>query len=271
MGGLEWAVKLRQPTLTPFHECRADQLPSYRSKRTADPAQQAKMEVVAIEFGRAHANHPKMAQVRKLVAFDFFAISGMAFSGLGVGNGVMLASDMPEGFLRKFVAEGLYPHDPLSVLITPEKHWGSWHDLPSEVLNVSSLSRIRELEREYGISRRSAVGFFDKEYRFGGGIFCRATPFSEAEKFILEMATRVVHAELSKELLLSMNQHLGMSAGEITCLQLLADGHEIAGIHQMTTYSIETLYSYVKSASKKLHAKGRTHAISEAFRRNLIK
>ncbi|WKL57650.1 autoinducer binding domain-containing protein [Asticcacaulis sp. ZE23SCel15] len=253
------------------HRWRVVELPSYRSKRTANPKLQAEMEVIARGFGRAHAAHPTIAQLRKLVVFDHFAISGIAFFGLGVGNGVMLASDMPEGFLRKFVAEGLYPHDPLSFLVSAENHWGSWHDLPADVLSGPYIDRIRELESEFGISTRSVVGFFDGENRFGGAIFCRSTPFSKEEKFILEMATRVVHSELSQELLSSMNQHLGLSAGEVRCLQLLADGHEIAGIQQATSYSVETIYSYVKTTSKKLSARGRAHALSEAFRRTLIK
>lgn len=245
-------------------------MPSYIAKRVADPARQAAMEVIANRFGRAHATHPMMAALRQIVPFDSFAMSGMAFFGLGVGRGVMLATDMPEAFIRQFLSENLYHQDPMSYLMTAEQHWGSWHDLGSEVLTGPGVERIRQLEHQFGITTRSAIGFFKGEQRFGGVTFCRATPFSDDEKFILEMTTRVVHAELSDQLLSAMNQHLGLSEGELACLKHFADGLEVPAIHQVTGYTTDTIYGYAKSAARKMGVRGRTHAVAEGLRRKLI-
>ncbi|MCA1936306.1 helix-turn-helix transcriptional regulator [Asticcacaulis sp.] len=245
-------------------------MPSYISKRVADPARQAAMEVIANQFGRTHARHPLMETLRQIVPFDSFAMSGMAFFGLGVGRGVMLASDMPEAFIRLFLTEKLYHQDPMSYLMTAEQHWGSWHDLGPDVLTGPGVERIRQLERQFDITTRSAVGFFNGEHRFGGVTFCRTTPFSDHEKFILEMTTRVVHAELSDQLLSAMNQHLGLSEGELACLKHFADGLEVPAIHQVTGYATDTIYTYAKSAAKKMGVRGRTHAVAEALRRKVI-
>ncbi|WP_245531312.1 helix-turn-helix transcriptional regulator [Asticcacaulis biprosthecium] len=225
---------------------------------------------MARQFGRANADHPNIQALRRIVPFDFFAMSGMAPFGLGVGRGVMLATDMPEDFIRKFLAEKLYPHDPLSFLVTPVNPWGSWHDLEPDALTGTGIPRIRALEREYGITTRTVVGFFNGDERYGGVTFCRSSPFSDNETFILEMATRVVHAELSDKFLSDMNSHMGLSAGELLCLGHFANGYDISEIEEATGYTTETIYSYSKSAAKKLGARARTDAVAEAMRRKLI-
>lgn len=245
-------------------------MPSYASKRVRDPAQQAAMEVVANQFGRVNANHPVIERLRRAVPFDYFAISGIAFFGLGVGRGVMLATDMPEAFIRIFVAEKLYLEDPLTRLMTPDRYWGSWHDLGPDVLTGPGVERIRQVESQFGITTRTAIGFFKGEERFGAVTFCRASPFNEQEKFILEMAARVIHPELSDQLLQGMNQHLGLSEGELVCLKHFADGLDVPAIQQVTGYSTDTIYTYAKSAAKKMGVRGRTHAVAEVLRRKMI-
>jgi two-component system, NarL family, response regulator DesR len=57
---------------------------------------------------------------------------------------------------------------------------------------------------------------------------------------------------------------------ELEVLQLLANGITTEGIAQELSLSPNTVRSYVESAVRKLGARGRTHAVAEAFRRQLI-
>ena len=57
---------------------------------------------------------------------------------------------------------------------------------------------------------------------------------------------------------------------ELEVLQLVANGVTTQGIAEQLSLSPNTVRSYVESAIRKLGARGRTHAVAEAFRRQLI-
>jgi DNA-binding NarL/FixJ family response regulator len=57
---------------------------------------------------------------------------------------------------------------------------------------------------------------------------------------------------------------------ELEVLQLIANGVTGEGIAAELSLSPNTVRSYVESAIRKLGARGRTHAVAEAFRRQLI-
>jgi DNA-binding NarL/FixJ family response regulator len=57
---------------------------------------------------------------------------------------------------------------------------------------------------------------------------------------------------------------------ELEVLQLVANGVTTEGIAEQLSLSPNTVRSYVESAIRKLGARGRTHAVAEAFRRQLI-
>jgi len=245
-------------------------MPSYIARRLIDPKEQAAREVEASRLGTNQAHNLKISTLRSIVPFDYYSISGIDYHGLGVGSGVMLGSDMPEAFLRDFLAQGLYSVDPMARLITPQNIWSSWHDFTPEEIAHPDLKPIRRLEIAHGITTRSCVGFYRGNFRFGGATFTRATPFREAEKFILEAVARMVHAELSNERIAGMLAHAGLSAGEISCLKAAADGLSAEESSKTSGYTAETISSYIKSATKKLGCINRTHAVAEAVRRHLF-
>ena len=245
-------------------------MPSYALPKLSDPKAQAAREVEASRLGTLQAHHPKIAALRSIVPFTHYAISGIDYRGLGVGSGVMLASDMPAGFLRTFIDQDLFDADPMSSRITPLQIWSSWHDLTPDEGQRPELEPIRRLELAYGIAPRSCVAFYRGDFRYGAAVFARTTPFSGTEKFILEAASRMIHAELAAERLTGMTAHAGLSAGEISCLKTAAHGLSAEEASKITGYTPETIASYIKSATKKLGTANRTHAVAEAVRRRLF-
>lgn len=245
-------------------------MPSYAAQKFADPKIQSMLEVAATGFGTAHANHPKIETLRDIVPFDQYALSGIDYPGLGIGGGVMLASDMPQAFLRDFVSQGLFRFDPLATLVSVNRIWGSWHDLTAEDLARPELAPIKALHRAHGVSTRTVVGFYRGDFCYGGATFARETPFTDREKFILEAGGRMVHTELSRQIISKMSAHAGLSGGEIRCLKAASDGLGAEAAAASTGYTVETYTSYIKSATKKLAANNRTHAVAEAIRRRMI-
>jgi DNA-binding NarL/FixJ family response regulator len=73
---------------------------------------------------------------------------------------------------------------------------------------------------------------------------------------LMEQAARAPGAVLAKR--------------ELEVLQLIANGVTGEGIAAELSLSPNTVRSYVESAVRKLGARGRTHAVAEAFRRQLI-
>lgn len=243
---------------------------SYNTKRVYDPKAQALRDVTANKWGTLHANHAMISRLRKIVPFDQYALSGLDYPGLGLGAGVMLASDMPEDFLKQFLERGLFKYDPLSTATNADNNWASWHDLQVIDRTEPKIREIIALQNAYGISVRSGVVFFNGHFRYGGATFTRNTPFTEDEKFILEAAGRTIHHELSTTYIANMTAHSGLTTGEIACLQAIAKGQTSDEAARSTGFTVQTLAAYIKSACHKLGAINRTHAVAEAVRRKII-
>jgi len=238
--------------------------------KIADPKAQAALENHTNGFGTAVPEHPALAQLRTIVPFDQYSLSGLDYPELGVGGGVMLATDMPKGFIEGFFQQGLFRADPISRTITASQKWASWHDLSAHEQSRPELQPIKLLEKTFSIATRSVVGFFQGPFQYGGATFTRATPFTADEKLILESVARLVHADLSSRYFTNMNQHLGLSSGELACLSVIASGASLDIASKTTGYTDQTVTSYIKAAVKKLNAQNRTHAVAEALRRRLI-
>lgn len=246
-------------------------MPTYKTQKISEPKDQAALEVQANKFGTVHAQHPAIVRLRAIVPFDQYAMSGLDYPGLGIGAGVMLASDMPPEFLRGFLDQGLYRLDPMASRVTPETPWSSWHDLTAAELANPDLGPIKLLQKLHRVSTRSVIAFYRGRQHFGGATFTRDTPFSADEKFILEAGARMIHAELSELQLQNMNQHTGLNVGEISCLNAVSHGMSAEDCATTTGFTIETVASYIKTATKKLGGANRTQAVAEAIRRRIIR
>lgn len=245
-------------------------MPTYVAEKLIAADAQAKAQAVATAWGTAAADPDKIKDLRRIVPFEHYAFSGLNYPGLGVGAGIMLASDMPKAFLEEFLSQELIRFDPLNTMSTPQTPWGSWHDLAAADLARPELQAIRVLERRHGIATRSVISLYRGTFRYGGAIFTRATPFTPDEKFILEVAARDIHSDISEAYIITMSSQSGINAGELACLSAVAGGMALEDAALATGYTPDTVTSYIKSATKKLGARNRTHAVAEAMRRRLI-
>jgi DNA-binding CsgD family transcriptional regulator len=245
-------------------------MPSYYAKRVFDAKVQANREGEANRLGTLEREHKNISRLRAVVPFDQYVLSGLDYPGLGVGAGVLLASDMPEAFLRAYLTRGLYLQDPLSQLLSPSQNSASWHDLSEADRSRDEVMAISALEKEYRIKTRTGFGFYRDEVFFGGAAFTRDTPFTAAELFILEAGARMAHSELSQIYIAKMTEHARITGGEVACLKAIASGHTTDEVAELTGYTAETVSTYIKSATRKLGAENRTQAAVEAIRRRII-
>jgi DNA-binding NarL/FixJ family response regulator len=87
---------------------------------------------------------------------------------------------------------------------------------------------------------------------------------------------RAVHAGLRRihpEVAKGLANHLGddaLTAREIEVLRLIAAGHSNKLIADRLSLADETVKGHVKNILSKLHASGRTHAVTEGVRRGII-
>lgn len=65
-------------------------------------------------------------------------------------------------------------------------------------------------------------------------------------------------------------QTLKLSEGELLCLKLASFGKTSEEIAGATSYTPDTVNTYIKAATRKLEAKNRGHAIAEALRRGVV-
>jgi LuxR family transcriptional regulator len=223
------------------------------------------------QLGRLASSPDLINEVRRHAPFDQFAISGLDYPGLGAGSGVILASDMPEEFLKAWIARGLFSIDPLAQGVSPEHPIASWHDLTPQERETPAARSCHLLCTLHGLSQRTVFAFYNDQALIGGATFTRDTSFSEIELFALEQAARRQHQILSETRFQEMNQHLGLSAGEISCLQAIGDGLTTQETAEKEGYTLDTVNFYIKSAIKKLGSTNRTHAVAECIRRRLFR
>jgi len=245
-------------------------MPSYVASRISDVAVQALRETEVAAFGTNHADHPLVVRLRQVVPFDQFAISGIDYVGLSVGKGVFLASNFPVESIKAYFERRLVEKDPLARKLSPETPVVSCHTLSQAEQSTPEAIEVAGFCKLYAIGRRTSFGLYSGERLYGAATFTRQTPFSDTECLVLEAVARQIHAELSRERLLAMNTHLGLSGGEVASLQAMADGLSVEEAARRLGYAAETVQSYLKSLMRKMSASNRAHAIAEAQRRQII-
>lgn len=242
----------------------------YTAPKLSDPAAQSRRESANTQMGTANPEHPKITGLRKLVPFDNYVIAGIDYPSLGLRAGAMLASDMPEAYLRAYYEHSLQFRDPLLITLGPQSTWASEHDFAPDQWLDPQYETLKGLLKTHGIGTRSVVAFFRGDFGYAAAAFTRETPFDAREIFLLETIGQAIQAELAAAYIANMTLHAGLSAGEIACLRAVAKGLSGDEAARDTGFTAETLATYIKSATKKLGAANRTHAVAEAIRRKVI-
>ncbi|MDC7694363.1 LuxR family transcriptional regulator [Asticcacaulis sp. DXS10W] len=231
---------------------------------------QAERVTQAIDFGRANAKSPKIETLRSIVPFDKFILSGIPYFGPEIGSKVVLATDLAEALIYRLASEHLVLGDPLAKHSTRQAPWVSALDRGQEEPASLASARLESLEQPFGLPRRNFVGFFQGEGLYGGATVYRAKPFETQEAFILTMAFRVIHTELSQRFLQTMNQFLGLTEPELTCLKLFSIGKNLAEVESSTGYTRRAIYAHGQSAARKMGLRDQTHCVAQALRREMF-
>lgn len=213
-------------------------------------------------------NSELLEQLRKAVDFRHVAVGGLDLQGYRIGRGRSIDTDMPPAYVETYFADELGLSDPLIVqsltrtrLLTDE-----------EAFDLSAPSqRLRYLLRSYEVGQRLQIPLSRDGFVYGGVCFTRERSFSASEQELLQFFAEPLHRAITKSLMDRFAAGvLRLTSGELRCLELASKGltsDEIAGA---SNYQPETINSYLKSATKKLGAANRAHAIAEAIRRQLI-
>ncbi len=207
-------------------------------------------------------------RLRKAVPFDFIFISGLDVDHYRFGEGFSIDTDLPPAFIEAYMGDKLPLVDPFVIAAKSSTKVV----IESEVYASTEVpQRLLYLQRTFGVHNRTIVPILRDETVYGAVGYTRDVPFAENEISFLELVSEAVHTAFTKPLMERYAaEQLRLSRGEMACLSQASLGLTSEGIGKATGYQLETVNSYIKSATKKLGAANRTQAIAEAIRRRLI-
>lgn len=184
------------------------------------------------------------------------------------GEGFSIDTDLPPAFIEAYMADKLPQIDPFILATRSSKKVVVESDL---YVDREAPQRLLYLQRIFGVHNRTIVPILRDETVYGAVGYTRGTPFDPAEIAFLELVSGAVHHAFTKPLMerYAVDQ-MRLSKGEMACLAQASLGLTSESIGKATGYRLETVNSYIKSATKKLGAANRTQAIAEAIRRRLI-
>lgn len=207
---------------------------------------------------------------RKVVPFEHVLVTGLDFEGFRAGTGTILATDFPAAYLASYYAEDHIAHDPMVRLflaqrrrVTDEEAWASQQpDLVDP--------RLRQLLHRHAIRNRTLFPLTRSGRLYGSLTVTSEHPLTIDQQEYLTFIADPLHAVLSKPLIPEITKRLGLTKGELQCVELASRGLTSEEIGRDTAYSVMTVNSYLKSVTKKLGCANRTEAVAEAIRRGLI-
>jgi len=220
--------------------------------------------------GRSIGEHPLVSGLRKLVPFEHFTFSGLDLDGFRVGRGAHLATNLPERFLRGYLAQRCIGIDPLMKRSTEADPLAVWDAVSEQELQDPAVRPLNDLLRDCEIADRAGLSFWRDGRAFGVAVFTRERGFSDSELATLAAFAGPIHDVFAQRAMERLNAMLAISPGEMRCLEWAAKGLTSEEIARETRYSPDTVTTYLKSATRKLRASNRTQAVAEALRRRII-
>lgn len=208
--------------------------------------------------------------IRKAVPFNHILVSGLDLYGFGVGTGTILASTFPASYLAAYYEEGHVQHDPLVKLAMAGEGTVSDEQALSDARRSNKRQRLLRLMGDYRIGHRTVVPLARAGRLYGSVVVTSAQPLSAGELEYLEFTAEPLHKAMAQPFLADMTSRMGLTKGLLYCLELAAQGMTSEEIAAQSSYTFETVNSYLKDATKKLGAANRLQAVAEALRRGLI-
>lgn len=235
--------------------------------QSADATREA---LSAITLSKSHAGFPLIEQIKPFVPFRHVLVSGLDVEGHGVGTGTYLLSDFPADYLAEYYAGDYIDSDPLVA------RFKAGHTIcrDSEAFATAEARRagheVLDLLRRHAIQERTILVVSDGLKASGTVTVISEKPLTDGQCMLLQHFALSLHAEVARPVLGELNRKLKLSPGEIYCLAHAARGLTSEAIAAGETYSVDTVNTYLKTATRKLGASNRTQAVAEGIRRRLI-
>ncbi|WP_426413412.1 LuxR C-terminal-related transcriptional regulator [Bradyrhizobium ganzhouense] len=211
-----------------------------------------------------------VGSTKVVVPFDHILVSGLDVDGLRVGSGTLLLSSFPDSYLETYYSEGCASYDPLVALTLSAKRPVTDEEAWRERKADAKHRRLRNLMLYHGIQNRTVVPLTRSGRTYGTVVVTCRRSLTDTEREYLQFIAEPLHDATSEPYADDVRARLHLTRGEIQCIALASRGLTSEAIAQQSAYSLETVNSYLKSATKKLGASNRTHAVVEAIRRKLI-
>lgn len=228
-------------------------------------------ELERIQLSARHAEYPLIEQIKQLAPFRYIAISGLAVKGHDVGTGAFLLSDFPAAYLAEYYAGDYMDNDPLVDIFKT----GAVISRDSDAYATPEARRrganVLDVLRRHGIPERTIIRVIRAGETCGTVNLISDKPLDDQACQLLQHFGLSLHAEVSRPLLTELNDALKLTRGELYCLQHAARGRTSEEIARDQTYALDTINTYLKTATRKLGAQNRTQAVAEALRRQLIR
>jgi LuxR family transcriptional regulator len=225
-------------------------------------------DLASIPTHRTFQQNDMIDLCRKAVPFDYIAVVGMDCEGYGFGNGHSIDTNLPPAFLELYYGEDWPRKDPFvlaslgaaSIVIEDEVY-----------LTTPPEQRLSYIFRTFGIYNRTLIPLLRNNTVYGAVTFSRQDPFTNVELSYLSMIAQPLHEAFVGPIMQKFAaDHMKLTAGEIVCLEGAANGATTMAISELSGFQPATVDTYLKTATKKLRAKSRTHAVAEAIRRKLV-
>jgi len=207
-------------------------------------------------------------RLRKAVSFEYLTIGGLDLEGYEFGSSQSIDTDMPPHYIEAYFAEKMSPQDPL-VAVGKTKKTTYTEEEAFDL--ISPPQRLVYLSRAHGVRNRILFPLSRKDTVYGAVCFTNARPFTQGECEFLSLMAEPVHTAITKPIMdrFAADQ-LRLTKGELLCLEMAGRGLTSEEISNASDYALETINSYLKSATRKLGASNRLQAVAEAIRRRLI-
>ncbi|ESQ91339.1 hypothetical protein ABAC460_07160 [Asticcacaulis sp. AC460] len=243
---------------------------SYARIVPGQSAEAVRKALEAVALSGEQAQHVLIDQIREIVPFRHISISGLNIEAMTVGTGTFLLNDFPPEYLAEYYAGDYADLDPLMT----QFRQGQSVCRDSEAFATTEARRngheVLDLLRRHGIPERTAIVIYHNGKAIGSLCLITDKALSERQCNLLQLVAMTVHAAFARPALGSLNHALKLTRGELYCLERAAGGLTSEDIAAEDVYSVDTVNTYLKTATRKLGAQNRVQAVAEAMRRGLI-
>jgi len=217
---------------------------------------------------RYFTQHDIVDLLRKAVPFEYISIAGLDLEKYRIGEGFSIDTDLPAAFVETYYADRLQKTDPFVKAAKIAKDVIQEHEVYAK---EAPSQRLLYVMRSFGIFNRTMVPISRGEIIYGAVCVMRNERFTNTEINFVAMVAESLHRAFTAPLMAKFGkQELNLTEGELACLRAASSGKTSGQIAAVVGFQVDTVNTYVKSASKKLGASNRVEAIAEAIRRRLI-